>query len=1030
MLLISLRKRKANQKGTGKIPTKKIKQENVTTCCVCSKDFSSTELRIKHAQENHIPQIVKYGCSGCNEAFVTDDENKTHHDWHKMFNIPYDCVVCAQTFDRLLSFSKHVESCTAPANDAYVNDITCENCDLDFQTKNLYDWHNCFIRHNAACPKCARHFLKRTLLFKHLFKCEIGKSKSQVVVEIPGSAKSGGKSANRVSKPKRHLTVTFKAEPETILEPSTSTAAADASISQYDDDGSDGMDDDRFMDSHIDDNYSDNDDEQMPDQTSNEIDLFSTLIEKSVDNSTSALMKECATRELRVCLNNIAVRPGPSATITSSAMADLPSTTLAQKPKPKSKKQAPSNQPIGLPKSSTMFPAIRIKQEPMDYNEYTAVEPPVPTPPQINIKKELLHSGYGDFDPQIARNIKRERGERATDTRTTSLRIKIQKQHGSLNSTLIDETGIPLASVLNDTTAGNSSDVQCSKTPEPTEPPRILYKKPALLAMKIKQERVEREYTESELDPDEEEDCNDYMNYDHVGAVDEEPNQSNEDIQLPVIAEVVAGIGTLVENPYSINRLVSAIINEAPNEMNTAAATNETVTNRSIVNENSRPKFIPIRIKLEPPERKNVTREITDAPKVHSSEMVLHSETSLRDGTDLPSESTAEGDNAESHLNIENVADIVPHHNDATGSSDESPNNDQSTVDNANTENILVVSTVDCSNEINMNIAGATNIDHNVENEHILEPESSAALVPNIEINSLVEITMTGLEESNTQNDCIQEDLDCNTSKNQTVDSDAIQSSVDLNLYSDIDSHLEYSANALNDREKEMLADQNDDLLNNIQLINTAVTPEIENNVINNIHRSEQMEIPEINNRTELDEINDTNDSITLENVIDDIVESCLNSQINENINIDSAEASITELVSTISNNVSTLDTFEEVDHFNEIQTTELNEIQNMTVDNTASKIPDSNSIVNDVLDLNQHETDNELNNLQSMNCLSPSTNISNQMNDGEIDELKYNLISNICDQNVDVVAADINLSTECTNDLQDKLEEAKTKDF
>lgn len=470
-------KRKVKRKPSAPVPSKRIKIEAVVPCSICSLEFPSA-LQIEHMKVTHIPTIRPFGCSSCRESFDLEDENNAHHDWHRVYNIPYHCVHCDQGFDRLLLFNKHVNKCPSPAAGATPTpSIVCDKCHQEFFTENLYNWHSCFISDNSNCWKCQRRFAKRISLFRHLFRCEepADSNRSGIVVEIPVSLHRMNEKVDRIPN--------VKMEPETILE---SNVAAASPSGASDDNG-------------------DRNSEGVP--SSNED--FSC--DKTVDQPNIL-----DGRVLRVCLENI----------SPAEMYQMP-------PQVAPIDQSPGNLPV------------RVKQEPVDYDEYPLAHQVSDHPPAaLNIKKEVLHAGYNDFDSELARNIKREHGER--DVNPPRLRLRIHKEHGSYNSSIVGDTddSIPSSGLI------AASDKKSSKK---------RYKKPALLAIKIKQEReAERnEISRNSLSPSHENCFSDYANIMNQieSAVIPLPFLGDE-VHLPVISNVSSQVDAIsLSNQLAIDQV-------------------------------------------------------------------------------------------------------------------------------------------------------------------------------------------------------------------------------------------------------------------------------------------------------------------------------------------------------------------------------------------------------------------------------------------------------------------------------------------
>lgn len=472
-----------------------------------------------HLVTKHLPRIWEFGCSSCSEQFSTDEENKLHHDWHKMFTIAYKCPLCAEEYDRMLSFQRHVSICTDHIFESIqqTENIFCKKCKSEYITQNLYDWHGCFIKNNGHCPKCKRVFTKKTILFKHLFKCTNLPvlSKDQIVVLIPRS-KSG-----RIRSNKRSASnYSIKAEPEAILE----SVGTDELVN----DATDDHFQDSFGDTHFgDDNDSDSDKEPSAGPSTSNASKPSTS--KQISKTTvTAKKRQCKGISKLDSLLPCHVKIEPidisefrnTGTIQPNAAkkpvepeVQPPRTVQQRPPSPKPIQEKVQPPKLKQPEVSTSVPAQQA------------------IVPLVQIKKEKIHPGYGDvvFDPVLARNIKKERGQ---DQSPAKQQIDAINKQPPMPST--------------------SEIVSESEKPK-------LYKKPALLAIKIKQERIERELH----DPvdNSHSDLSVYMNnedYDtslpHLAALPATDDvtlpviagicsaaEMNENIQIPVISNVLTG---------------------------------------------------------------------------------------------------------------------------------------------------------------------------------------------------------------------------------------------------------------------------------------------------------------------------------------------------------------------------------------------------------------------------------------------------------------------------------------------------------
>lgn len=496
------RKRKSELKA--KPPAKKkIKKEPGVSCFVCDERFEKNSFRDAHMVANHRPLQAEYGCSSCIEQFASIEEHTSHHEWHSLFNVPHKCPMCGAIFEKLITFQRHVSACvhqTYTLMTTFSKSIFCELCNLEFETQNLYDWHNCFIGQNSPCPKCQRVFTKKTVLMKHMFKCTGPGS----VVEMP---KKIATTTGKLAKRKQAGTTTseiipqnsFKFEPETIIEP------ADEAYDELDN---------SYMDTH----FGDSDNEFDAN------DSIMTPIEPIVEPSPQTSVSNVNTP--------IYSKARKSTTCTSLNVDTNIRSNLNQPLLECRVKLEPidiSN--YAIPSTSTN--AESSEDRPLTVPPLVISRPTVP-PLTIRIKKEVIQPGYGDdFNPDVARNIKQERVDETYELAGTSR----------------DEYSIS------------------HKKSKHRQKEKKLYKKPALLAIKIKQERMEREDNDDNNE-------NYYPDY----------SMSSPDFR-----------GTMVNSSFNSNSL--PIITQIHSALEPSAIS-PLMNVQSSEHQNSLP-FVPIRIKSE-----------------------------------------------------------------------------------------------------------------------------------------------------------------------------------------------------------------------------------------------------------------------------------------------------------------------------------------------------------------------------------------------------------------------------------------------
>lgn len=432
------RKRKLEVK-TKQPVKKKIKKEPGVSCLVCEERFEKISFRDAHMVANHRPTTSEYGCSSCLEQFPTIEEYTSHHEWHSMFNVPHKCTLCGAVFEKLITFQRHVSACVHQEYalmTTFSKSIFCELCNLEYETQNLYDWHNCFIGHNSPCPKCERIFIKKTVLMKHMFKC-IGPGS---VVELPKKPMTTGKAKKRKQPGKSKNEIppqnSVKFEPETIIEPA--------------DEAYDAMDD-SYMDTHFGD--SDNEFETN--------DSISEPTEPSVEPIPSVSTQPTVSE-----VNSPSYPKARKSTTCTSLNVDTNVQTNLNQPLLECRVKL---EPLDV--SNYAIPSTETSPEPVEDRPLTVpplvISRPTVPPLTIRIKKEVIQPGYGDdFNPDLARNIKQERVDETYELAGTS------RQEYSISH----------------------------KKSKHREKEKKLYKKPALLAIKIKQERMEREDNDNDND--------------------------------------------------------------------------------------------------------------------------------------------------------------------------------------------------------------------------------------------------------------------------------------------------------------------------------------------------------------------------------------------------------------------------------------------------------------------------------------------------------------------------------------------------
>uniref|UniRef100_A0A182WK68 Uncharacterized protein n=1 Tax=Anopheles minimus TaxID=112268 RepID=A0A182WK68_9DIPT len=142
-------------------------------CMYCFESYSQNIELDRHLIVKHTPLVHKFGCGSCMEYFDTASEFKDHNLWHKLTRTSFGCFRCSKKFAKIGTLNKHVavNGCIRrpplPYEVTLVPDMQCTLCHKMFKTRNLYEWHACFMRTRANCPKCGKYFLKKNLLIRH-----------------------------------------------------------------------------------------------------------------------------------------------------------------------------------------------------------------------------------------------------------------------------------------------------------------------------------------------------------------------------------------------------------------------------------------------------------------------------------------------------------------------------------------------------------------------------------------------------------------------------------------------------------------------------------------------------------------------------------------------------------------------------------------------------------------------------------------------------------------------------------------------
>lgn len=462
-----------------------MKIEAEAVCDICYGHFDTSKLRQAHYAKKHLVETGTYGCSSCTEQFANEQQHRMHHDSvHKRKRVVYTCPMCSTTVNySLTKFNNHVASCVHPFYSTVdvVDDIKCDKCMWHFETKNLYDWHGCFIDNKRPCPKCKRVFVKKATLWRHIFACDavpdikpdlnatphmvhipttnisadskrpkkgsikLNENKSKTTdAEIGrGPKKMAAARQKDSSAPKKQISVSFKMEPETILEPftelerilapiATAGSVHESIVSPV---GSNGNEGDCFGFDAIDTHFGDDGD------VDSDSDADQTAMSFAGELITAAALPKC-TVNLEM-LNSadfpsIIINNMNELTEEGEECAFDEGTHHGDDDFDDEEEQA--SYEATAPDTNSQVPPVSEEVVP---EASTSQTPEVRQPLTMRIKREVMHTGYGDavFNSTLARNIKREKSSKWPPVQRTNARKSTAKPtytiiHSNVSSTV------------------------------------------------------------------------------------------------------------------------------------------------------------------------------------------------------------------------------------------------------------------------------------------------------------------------------------------------------------------------------------------------------------------------------------------------------------------------------------------------------------------------------------------------------------------------------------------------------------------
>ncbi|XP_016982186.2 RE1-silencing transcription factor [Drosophila rhopaloa] len=151
-----------------RLPPKKGRK---SICSVCGEKFLSKELADEHKSLVHVPSIPRYTCNACNQTHHNQSDIRAHQLWHKLSKTPYKCPLCETSVANAYAFTRHLREHTPPTPvQLLVLDRECPLCKKTFVTNFFYNTHRCAIR-KRKCGGCSRALNTEAAYMRHAPTC-------------------------------------------------------------------------------------------------------------------------------------------------------------------------------------------------------------------------------------------------------------------------------------------------------------------------------------------------------------------------------------------------------------------------------------------------------------------------------------------------------------------------------------------------------------------------------------------------------------------------------------------------------------------------------------------------------------------------------------------------------------------------------------------------------------------------------------------------------------------------------------------
>ncbi|KAH8383138.1 hypothetical protein KR009_007064 [Drosophila setifemur] len=152
-----------------RLPPKKGGRKSI--CSVCGEKFFSKELADEHKSLVHVPSIPRYICNACNQTHHSQSDIRAHQLWHKLSKTPYKCPLCDESVANAYAFARHLRVHTPPTPvEQLVLDRECPLCKKTFVTNFFFNTHRCAIR-KRRCGGCNRVLNTEAAYMRHAPGC-------------------------------------------------------------------------------------------------------------------------------------------------------------------------------------------------------------------------------------------------------------------------------------------------------------------------------------------------------------------------------------------------------------------------------------------------------------------------------------------------------------------------------------------------------------------------------------------------------------------------------------------------------------------------------------------------------------------------------------------------------------------------------------------------------------------------------------------------------------------------------------------